>query len=456
MDEDRHPFRNAFIKAAFATMFFAIVHSLYNIELVRNTIEDIGFDMTSGFVFQSREQVTESPHLLLFGFDDLYMREHGLFDENNQTDYGYVFPRERIADFIRDFDTFCDDIEPENLPQALFIDYDMSFTSEPYGKELSDGDRKLLDVLKDERPYTILLPKTRRQNFVEHSGDPFIRQRIEEEKIVFVAVDFLTASDGTTRRYLSWKRYKGENSEAVYPNVDIALWQLAERGAIDRNAVEREFKERDIIANRFFVKAYREEYADDMCQTSYSYWDRYTKYSASCSPYEIIEEEFAGALVMLGGTYRDNHDRFSVLHGGGNSVKGVELHANTLMTLFYLDGNQLRQLGFWPSVLLVFVLFFMVDLLIGYLFRTRLLHNERLDSIIVLVAYSASRLQFIIVLVVITAVMFVMSAYLLHAYAIWFNWFVPVVLFQLFDTVSRTKMKIDRYRRRKDDKAIDS
>jgi len=432
--------RDSFLKACLVTIFFAIVHLLYNIEFVRSNIEDIGFDITNKMILETREQNTSSPKVILFGFDDIYMKNEGLFDEDNKTNYGYIFPRDKIAKFINDIDELCQEIEPENIPKALFIDYDFSYTSIPYGKELSKEDKILINVLKKERPYVVLLPKTETGNFIEQSKDKNIQKLIVEQKIIFVSVVFLTSSDGATRRYLSYKTYKNNRKKKLYLNVDIALWQLARNNTVDVSLAQEQFMKHDIVSNRFFLKSYKNKSIEDSCQTSQSYWSNYIMYSAYCSIFDIVEEDFAGSILMLGGTYSENIDDFKILDVVGDSrLKGVELHANTLMSIFHLD-RQLMLLKFWPSIILVFSLFFLINLLIGFIFLLYFIDNKKL--------------HFIIVLTVTVAIMITISIYLLISKSIWFNWFVPVVIYEIFDILSHIKLKIDRFQKRKSDEII--
>lgn len=424
-------FKESFFKAVLITLAFAIVHQLYHIEIIRDNIEDIGFDITSKLIFENKEQDTNSPKVMLFGYDDLFLQQNNLFDKNNMTNYGYLFPRSFIASFISDLDELCEEVEKENTPKALFIDYDFSFTSLPFGKELSKEDKQLLEVLKQNRPYKILLPKNGTYNFIEQSKDKNIQKLIKEKKIIFVSVKVLKSSDGIARRYLSYKNYENK----TYPNVNIALWQIYHKNLIDIKSMQNNFKEKDIIANRVFLKGYKKEYEEEGCKTSYSYWNNYTKYSAACSPFDIVEEDYKDSIILLGGTYSANSDEFQVLDvSDAKDIKGIELHANTIMSLFYLDG-QLKQIEFIDSILLVLVVFFMVDLLVGFLFSFKMLDNKKL--------------HLLITFILMTTILIVVSVYLLEKKGIWFNWFIPIILFEIYDVVSYLRMKVDKFKQRK-------
>ena len=127
-------------------ILFSVTYYYYSVSFIKENVEDIAFDTINKFIINTSPTNTPGAHVLLFAIDDLYMKTHHLYDERNQSNYGYFFPRDHIADFIEKMDTFVSEIDGQNIPKALFIDYDMSFSSLPYGKELSIEDKKLLKV----------------------------------------------------------------------------------------------------------------------------------------------------------------------------------------------------------------------------------------------------------------------------------------------------------------------
>lgn len=415
--------KQSLLKAIIITILFTIIHQLYSLEIIRKNIEDVGFDLTNKFIIKTKEQKTNSPKVLLFGFDDLYMKSKNLLNEQNNTNYGYIFPRSYIADFIKDIDELCTEVESKNIPKALFIDYDFSFTSLPYGKKLSYEDKYLLEVLKKKRPYTILLAKNDTYNFIEKSEDKDIQELISSKKIIFVSVKILKSVDGVARRYLTYKDYQNK----IYPNVNVALWNLSHKNKLDITQIKNEFKLKDIVSNRIFLKDYKSYIKEDMCRVDYSYWTNYTKYSASCSLYEIDEDDFSNAIILLGGTYSKNTDTFEILESDINqTLKGIELQSNILMSIFYLDG-QLQQINIWYSILIVFSIYFLIDFIISFIFKYFNLINEKL-------------LLFFIFMILTLSIMLI-SYYLLSYYHIWFNWFVPIVLFEIYDIILYINMK---------------
>lgn len=423
-------FKASFFKALAATTLYAIVYIFYNIEIIREKAEDIAFDIINKLYIQYQINETQAPNVLLFSFDDIYMRTHHLYDEKNRSAYGYLFPRDHLANFIARLDSFVQNIEPHNRPKALFIDFDMRFTSLPYGKKLSIEDRKLIETLKKPRPYTIVLPKTSSYNFIQHSHDPKIQSLIRQRRIVFVSVPFLQDSEGVVRRYKSYEIFRENNSSIKYDNAALQLWKMVR----DRN--DNPFKKDDIVANRIFIKSYYPPIIEDECLMQKSRWRNLTKYSANCSFYDIVEEDFANAILLLGSTHTHNDDTFQVLDiFGSDSRSGIELHADTLMTMLHLNGP-LRRLPLWQSLLIVFSLFFSISLVVSSLLISLHIYSEEIELIVVLIF--------------VTLALIATSLFLLEKFHLWFNWFIPLILYELIEIYDIINSNIVQFIRRKD------
>lgn len=403
--------KQVFLKAFATSILFILVYLFYSNEWVRENIEDAAFDIVSQFSIKSTTAETNSSNILIFGIDDIYMKEHSLYNSENKSNYGYMFPREYVAQFIEDLDEFVAEIEHQNNPKALFIDYDMSFTSLPYGKELSSGDKKLLEVLKIPRKYTILLPKTNSYNFLEKSNDPELKVAIANKQIVFVSVSFLKSRDNTIRRYQGYKQFKEENVSQSYIGVGIALWQLLHNNSIDFHKMKQIFFKDDIVGNRIWIKAYKNFYLEDGCSIQPSYWNKLTKYSANCSFFDIPEEDFASSILILGGTHTQNDDNFNIYNIlNAESFSGVDLHANTLMTILNLNAP-MQRLSLLNSLIIIFLTLFLTALFIPWIFSKLKIDNSR-------------REVFFTVLLD-TIILIVLSIYLLREEHLWFNWLVP-------------------------------
>jgi len=410
--------KEAFIKSCIVAILFIVAYQFYNIDLIREEVEDIAFDIVDKFYIKDNPVDTKSPNIMVFAFDDIYMVNNGLYDEHNNSNYGYLFPRDKIADFILRLDDLVSKISIKNRPKALFIDYDMSFTSMPYGKILSNEDKKLINVLKKARPYKIFLPKTEIYNFIENSPDPQLQNAIKKGQIVFVSVPLLLSEDGVVRRYKREMAFNENNRTKKYLNVNLALWKTI-RGDSKKVEIEDRFLEDDIVGNRIWIKGYRSRSIENGCSEERSYWEKLTKYSANCSLSDLIEEDFSNAIIMLGGTHSKNDDKFQILNFiESEKYAGIDLHANTLMTMLYLDGS-LKRLPLLESVFIVFIVFFTLSLFIGYLFNRYGIENEEIE--------------FIILLIINSIVLVAISIYLLYKYKVWFNWFVPLILYELVE-----------------------
>jgi len=417
--------KRSIYKSLIVTSLFIAISLLNNFELVREKFEDAGFDLTTKTFFSKKlEKAPNAPSVVLFGFDDLYLKEHGLFDEDNRTNYGYLFPREHIAKFIKHFDKVSHRLAKYEgkPPKALLVDMDVSFGSNVEGN-LSASDEALLDVLEqeDNRSYTLLFPKTRTANFIEQSTRPKIQQMIASQKILFGSAGFTSSLDNATRRYYSDKTFSNPYDEGnTYPHVGLLLWHLTQTQESNLSQLTKGFKLKDIVNNRIFFKQYqRAEYKYPKSQMKKSYWKGLTSYSANYQ-YQLDDELLESAVVIVGTTYHNNGDEFEVLASGNSiNMSGTEVHANMLMTLFYFNG-QLKALSMWWMIPLVFVLVFLLDFGVAYL----LFKLKRKENKWTMVG----------VLVLTLALMLWVSLMLLP-HGIWFNWFIPMILYDLIDVI---------------------
>jgi len=413
---------NALWKALLATCLFILFYFFYAIEIVRVNVEDVAFDTLNKFSIHKHLSDTKSKNVLLFAYDDTYMKENHLFDEDNHSNYGYLFPRDHIATFIENLDELVTELDEGKSPKALFIDYDMAFTSMPYGNTLSIEDKKLIEVLKKPRTYTILLPKTEQSNFIEQSKDREVQQLIKSGAIRFVSVPLLR-SDDVVRRYKSSQTFGEKNPSHPYLSGSVVMWKTLR----DKPSVNP-FMNDDIIGNRIFLKAYDSGNVDeDGCLSQTSQWEQLKKYSAHCSLFEIPYDAYDGSVILLGGTHSQNYDKFSTLSIlGSKSYAGIDIHANALMTMLFLDGP-LRSVPIISSVFIVFFSFFSLDLLLSFVFYKFNFEHEKLS--------------FVLLLVLSTILFYGIAVYFLRSQHLWFNWFVPLVIFQALELLFLVKKK---------------
>lgn len=426
----KQKFKNYFLeslyKSVIATIFFTIVYQFSHIELIRSNIEDISFDLLNKLAIEDRQQNTNSPNILLFKFDDFYLKERNLVDNRGNTNYGYLFPRNNIANFIKKLDDFVDNLDINDRPLSLFIDYDFTYTSLPHNKQLSEDDLLLINTLKKERNYKIYLPKTNDLNFIEQSTDQKIQELIKARKINFVSVGLIESSDDIARRYLPYREFYNATEKQSYLQAMIALWKDSKNNQLDDKEIYNKFTDKSDIENRIIFKNYEEKIDEGDYETYLSNWKKLFVYSANYPFDEIIEDNFYNSIIFLGGTHSSNDDIFNIQGiKGVDSLSGIEIQANTLMTLFYLDGK-LEKFDFIKSVVLVFLLFFIVNFIIEILFDILGFQDRR-------------NLEFIVLLVVISGTMFFISYYILTEYKQWFNWFIPVVLFEAVEIIEMIK-----------------
>lgn len=419
-------FQESIYKSIIATIFFIIVYQFSHIEIIRSNIEDISFDLLNKFAVENKKQDTNSPNVLLFKFDDFYLKDKKLVDKRENTNYGYLFPRDNLANFVENLDLFVKELESKNRPQALFIDYDFSYTSLPYNKELSKEDILLINTLKKDRDYKIYLPKTNDFNFIEQSTDGKIQELIQKEKINFVSVSLIESSDDIARRYLPYREFYNKDEKQSYIQSMLALWKNSKDNDKNDIKIHNEFTNKSDIENRIIFKNYEEKIDEDDYEIYLSNWQKLFVYSANYPLDEIIEDNFYNSIILLGGTHSSNDDTFSINSlKDTDSLSGIEVQSNALMTLFYLDGKLVKY-NFYKSLIIVFILFILVNLIIEIIFDILGLTNRR-------------DLEFIVLLVVISAVMYYISYYILTEYKQWFNWFIPVVLFEAIEIIEMIK-----------------
>lgn len=413
-------FNESLFKAFIATSLFVLVYLFSHIEIIRANIEDIAFDLLNKYTLESKKESSSTTNLLLFKIDDYYLKEYDLIDNNGVTNYGYLFPRDHIARFIQNLDAFIEELEVK--PKALFIDYDFSYTSLPYSKELSNEDKALISVLKQKRSYAIFLPKTSNYNFIESAPDSKLQELIKLKKINFVSVGLVESSDDMSRRYHPVNVFNEKN----YIHVNLAIRDLLNESRASQIGLEKELKITNDIENRILYRNYEEKIDEDNYEMYLSNWQNFFVYSANYPLDEIIEENFYNSVIFLGGTHSNNDDVFQVASIKNEDIlSGIEVQANALMSLFYFNG-QLQKFDIYKSTILVFTLFFLVNFILELLFDLFGLQERR-------------NLEFIVLLVVLSGTMLYLSYYILVEYKQWFNWFIPVILFEAIEIIELIK-----------------
>ncbi len=333
--------KRSVLEALAATLLFSLIYYAGSkIEFIRANAVDPAFNYTNLLYFSgtvSNDQ-NHTP-ISVFEIDREYLSNEGLLDEYGATTYGYLFPREKIAEFIKKIDSL-----PHNKqPLALFIDYDMSYGALPGGK-LSKGDYTLLNTLAQTRKYKILIPKTKRSNFIETCGEKvttdmekIIQEKIIQKMIIFVDVNFLSSGD-TVMRYNPMKKYPDSNT--TYYNVALAIWQLIKNGDINTSEIEIHYdhktflKDQNVNEGAAIVKSnilLKDEIEINDALSEYnSNWEGLQYFSASRN---FNSSGFTNqTIVMLGGVYQGQDAKKL---GTGDVVSGVDLHAQAAKTVLF-------------------------------------------------------------------------------------------------------------------------
>lgn len=427
--------------AAALTLF---VYKFFYIEFFRASVEDAAFDAINWFSLSKSKVDMQIPNVMLLLVDDYYLQSKNLLDENNETSYGYLFPREYIAEIIENVDETVESLDEENYPKGLFVDYDFSYLSDPLNITPTKGDLRLLDVLKKERPYTIYLPMTSNQNYIFYSTDVQIQSLIKNEKIKFVSVGLTSASDNISRRYYPYTLYSNQESQPMlFEHIAIALWKSHVSPNMDVNTTFNQ-TQLSLIENRIILKDNHE--TQEKKYTSWqSNWKQLSGFSANYPLDMIYEESFKNAVLMVGATHQLSSDNFEI-DTFSNKKSGVEMHADALMTLYYLNGK-LKRLPAIQSAIVTFIVITFLDYFLRLIrrfysnvikklknkevtFKQKIMHwifteNEEdyLDRWLLWIA--------MIVLAFI-------SYRLLIDFKLWFNWMVPSLMsgYYLFITIA--------------------
>ena len=424
--------KSAFVNSIIVTVIFIIAYAFYNIEIIRANIEDIAYDAIDKFVIEKKEAKAKAPNIFILAIDDNFMKANKLYDEDNTSNYGYTLPRDKLAQIIKSVDELTSEIEPQKQPKALFLDYDIVFSTMPYGKELSKEDIEFLNTLKKDRNYTIILPKTNKYNFVQTSKDSKIQKLIKEKKIIFASVGLLKSSDNSIRRYPTFQSIKEINgSTTIYPNVNVLLYFMLTKNKIPTIAeINSTLRADDIIANRIRLKGYKSSLSEGQCTTTQSYWKNLTKLSANCNLFEIDEENYKNSIIMIGGTHKYNDNTFEVLNVlSAEAMTGIEINANALLTLLYING-QTKRLTIFYSALIVFGIFFITSVLVSLILSK--FNSKKWIS------------KFAVSLIVNAMILILISLYLLTNYNLWFNWIVPLFLYEFAEYIESVKEYITK------------
>lgn len=404
------------------------MYQFFYIEFIRSSVEDTAFDTLSWYRLSKTTTDVNTSNVFLLLVDDKYLKSENLLDENSETNYGYIMPREYLAKIITSVDSLVSEIDAENYPKALFLDYDLSYLSDPNNKVPTQGDLKLLEVLKKKRPYAIYLPMTSNYNYIYQS---------KETKANFISVGLTTASDNISRRYYAYETYLDLNkSKKKFMNVAIELWCL--QHDLNKSVLD-DFSQNGLalVENRIIFKDTHVT-EDDVYTTWQSNWKQLSAMSANYPLDMIYEDDLRESIIMVGAAHRASADSFEI-DAYSKVISGVEMHANALMSLNYFRGK-LKRLPLLWSLLIVFSVVFVLDVLLTLIYQSRvyqksLLYKDRLHQewkkniVSFFLLDDAERFNDRWLIVSALIVLFVISDRLLISEGhYWFNWLIPVML----------------------------
>ena len=415
-------------KASLMSLLTIFVYQFFYIEFIRASVEDTAFDTSSWYRLSKTTTDVNVSNIFLLLVDDRYLKSENLLDENNETNYGYIMPREYLAKIITSVDTLVSDIDEENYPKALFLDYDLSYLSDPNNLVASKGDLELLEVLKKKRPYSIYLPLTSNYNYIYHS---------KKTKAKFVSVGLTSASDNISRRYYAYETYLDLNkTNKKFINVAIELWRL--QNDLNESVLD-DFSQTGLalVENRIIFKDKHITQNDEYI-TWQSNWKQLSAMSANYPLDMIYEDDLKGSIIMIGASHSASSDTFEV-DAYSKVISGVEMHANALMSLNYF-GGKLKRLPLIWSVLIVFSVVFILDFLLTTLYKSKiyqksLLWKESLDqqwkkSIVsfFLISDEESFNDKWLILSSLIAMFLISDRLLISEGHYWFNWLIPIML----------------------------
>lgn len=403
---------------------YGLVYQFHNNEIIREYFEDKAFDnilnasivswlSLSGIGLANHEQKIENvPNTLLLSIDHNYLKQNHLLDEHNESAYGYLFPRAELSKLIESLDAKSEKL---NL-KAVFLDYDLSYTMMPNGKEWSEDDLELLKTLQKKRNYKILIP-------VASSHHVFYDHLQDASWIIPVSVSFANSADGISRRFVS--------EQDGFPSASLALFSIA-RGyevIFDNKEIiinKQKYKTQDVIQNRIIVK--NTQKYDGFYESKWS--DLHIASASMLDNLEFDEKEIDdGTLVLLGSGYEYSND---ILKTSSSDLFGIETHANALMTHFYLGGF-LKAFPILYAMILVFIVSFIINY--GYDYLNGFSPTAGKEFIFSFAA-----------VITMSIIMYAISYIILFTQKMWFNWNIPLILFAISEIIDMILKLTTRYR----------
>jgi len=382
--------RNIFIKSILFGLLGVVTYllylSLFNIEYMRETIEDPAFRYFNAFLSDKTESFSK-PNIFIFEVNNKYLKERNLLDEDNRTNknYGYFLPRKYIIEFIQHVDKLT------IKPRYVLIDFNLNYPSNSLN-QLSVDDNKLIALLNDKsRKYKIFIPHNRKYNFLEN--------KVTNKNVIFCST-LLSANkdegDEITKRFETYETINDKN----YTNIILLL---SENNITNYNQYH-------VIENRILFKNRI---------NNHNFWNNIHYYSTFNDMYETSPDRYKEGIILFGANYIDSKDIHKVQTSifDNHDIAGVEVIANAVMSLYYFD-NKLKAIDPNEALFLIFM----------YAFIAKLITLIFIKYIHPLKNYETS--IFIGLFFIISSVY---SYYIFIIYKLWFNYLIPVLIWSIYD-----------------------
>ncbi len=432
-------YKNAILKSITAIVVYLSIVSFSHFDPIKESFDDFAYDTLMADFFNLYESEFEAVKKEPIPKVNVFLIEDDFIDYYKLKDYGYVFPRKEMNKIIESLNYLVE--EMKTPPKVVFIDYDFQYTELPYGRELSQYDKMLIDnLIALSKKTPVLIPKAEEFHFIEK----YLDDNNLNPNIFFVSPNFLLADDLMSRRFESYFK----TDDRIYPNVDYVMYllntnqckSLEELKNIkeDNNQIEicgNTLLDFDVTQNRIIAKFFA-KYEQDAYSYGFTLWDTKNEYQKIRSVSTIVEESVVpssleNSVVMIGSDFEGSKDYIAIAHSlSPDPIKlpGIIMHLNALNSFHFYHGT-LKNINPVFGSLIVFVIF----LLFSY-FEEKKEPTKKYNSLFVLMVNAT----------MMSIVFFSISAILLLEQKLWFNGFAPVFTYQVLDIFYKIKSVMPR------------
>ncbi len=416
--------KNILFKSILACVAYLFIYHFANIDFIKENSEDFAFDTTLE-VTRNIELVTgmnlfatkDPKPLLLLIVDDEYLKSAGIPDDG-----GYLFPRAELAKILKSIQKRNSSLQKPI--KSVFIDYDLTHTSEPYGKVLNGQDRELIKTISMIDEFNI--------GIIQGQSVNFIAQNLQKENLISVSAHMHISDDYNTRRWKPYLSFESDEKKSYYPAFSFVAWLLADEKCTPKSIREAtpkddsflvcgyELDEFDTVSSRIINKP---THQDPITGGKALNWDNTHLFSATFALEDIAPELLEGATIFIGADYKKSSDIFHTpnFYASLSDIAGLYVHTNVFKTLEW-SGGSLKKMNIYYSLVLTLVMF----VIFSY-FEDRFLANDRINYLVSFVGFA----------LIMLVIMFVLSLFLLLYFKVWYNWVIPMVLIQILEVIEK-------------------